>query len=403
MRATRVAVLLAAAFLSPAVWADKYPTNGECDGFPKIDVATPKGFCVGLIADDFKFPRGLLPLPGGDLLVVDMRSWDPNKGSLWRMQRNGKQWSKSQLFSKLDRPNGLALGPDGMVYLGVVGGVMRFDPKAAQPALQAVIGGDSGIEPLQGTGRHPLVSLLFDAEGQLLVNVGSASDNCDKANGPSCAEAEGEQARGVVRRYRFDKPGGKVTGWSIYARGLRNSMALALHSSGSIWQGENSRDAINKKINLPDNNDNDLPHDEINRLTAGSSHGWPYCYDMNVNAPEFPKYDCRKQQAPVVLLPGHAAPLGMTFYTAKQFPAPWQGRLLVGFHGYRDNGHRVVAYDVAADGTPQGKPIPLIEGWGPKDTQPMGAPVDVRVGADGAVYISEDRNGTVLRLVYRGG
>jgi len=28
----------------------------------------------------------------------------------------------------------------------------------------------------------------------------------------------------------------------------------------------------------------------------------------------------------------------------------------------------------------------------------MGAPTDVKVGADGAIYVTEDRNGTVLRL-----
>jgi len=28
----------------------------------------------------------------------------------------------------------------------------------------------------------------------------------------------------------------------------------------------------------------------------------------------------------------------------------------------------------------------------------MGAPTDTKVGADGAVYLTEDRNGTVLRL-----
>jgi glucose/arabinose dehydrogenase len=28
----------------------------------------------------------------------------------------------------------------------------------------------------------------------------------------------------------------------------------------------------------------------------------------------------------------------------------------------------------------------------------MGAPTDMKVGADGAIYLTEDRNGTVLRL-----
>ena len=31
--------------------------------------------------------------------------------------------------------------------------------------------------------------------------------------------------------------------------------------------------------------------------------------------------------------------------------------------------------------------------------QPQGAPVDFRIAADGSVFITEDRNGTVLRLV----
>ncbi|WP_018151451.1 PQQ-dependent sugar dehydrogenase [Leeia oryzae] len=383
-------------------FAAGYPVSGQCDGYPRINVSTPPGFCVGVVADGFTFPRGILPLSNGDALLVDMGGWQNNKGSVWRLHFQNSTVQKTRVLDKLDRPHGIVMGPDKNVYVGVVGGVIRFKPDQTPAVAEHMIGGTSGMPALPATGRHPLVSLLFDKDGQLLVNTGSESDNCDAAAGQSvCKEAEGKEARGLVRRYRFDKPGGKFIDWQVFSSGLRNSVALALHGeSGTIWQGENSRDAIGRKLNLP--NDNDLPHDEINRLEAGANYGWPYCYDNNLPSPEFPKADCKKTRTPVKLLPGHAAPLGMAFYTAQKFPASWQGNLLVGFHGYRDNGHRLVAFATDQNGAPTGNFKSLIEGWGAKGAQPMGAPVDVRVAADGSVLITEDRNADVLRLVYIG-
>ncbi|MCB6184422.1 PQQ-dependent sugar dehydrogenase [Leeia sp. TBRC 13508] len=387
---------------SAHVMAAGYPTSGTCDGFPKINVTTPAGFCVGLVAEGFTFPRGILPLANGEALLVDMGGWQNNKGSIWKLKFSGGKTEKTKLLDKIDRPHGVIQGPDGMAYVGYVGGVFRFNPLDSAPKKEDLIGGSSALPALPSTGRHPLVSLLFNKEGDLLVNTGSESDNCDSAAGQAiCKEAEGKEARGVVRKYKFDKPGGKLVEWSVFASGLRNSVALALHAkSGQVWQGENSRDAIGRKLNLP--NDNDLPHDEINQLVAGTNYGWPYCYDNQLASPEFPKYDCKKTTAPAKLLPGHAAPLGMIFYTGKQFPAEYAGNLIVGFHGYRDNGHRLVSFKTNDQGAPQGNFKVLIDGWGAKGAQPMGAPVDVRMASDGSLLMTEDRNADVLRMVYVG-
>ena len=60
-----------------------------------------------------------------------------------------------------------------------------------------------------------------------------------------------------------------------------------------------------------------------------------------------------------------------------------------------------MAYQTNQDGKPSGQPEELIAGWGKKGA-PTGAPVDVKMGNDGTLYITEDRNGTVLRLNYVG-
>ncbi len=89
----------------------------------------------------------------------------------------------------------------------------------------------------------------------------------------------------------------------------------------------------------------------------------------------------------------------MLFYTGKAFPPQYQRSLIVGLHGYRQHGHRIVALMPDKAGAPLGKMVDLVSGWrtGPHST---GAPVDVRQGADGFLYIADDRNGMLLRLQY---
>lgn len=354
-----------------------------CAGLPKLAVTTPNGFCVGIISRDLRFPRGLLPLPSGEILVVEMAGWNPNQGSLARLRKQGTRYQIQRLFSGLDRPNGIALGPDGLVYVGEVGRIFRFDPKAAQPRKEYIIGG------LPGNGRHPLTQMVFDRAGNLFVNVGSASDNCQQDRGkPACAEA---QRNGLIRKYTFLWPQGSVRGWSIYATGLRNSMALAVHPSGTLLQGENSRDAIQAAD--PRISDEAHPADELNVVLQGAHYGWPYCYENGKNAPEFPRYNCAQTRHPTLLLPAHAAPLGMTYLNPQSEYGPdW---LVVGYHGYRKTGHRLVAFRVDGRGIPRGPPIELIANWVFPDGK-LGAPVDVKVGADGKIYITDDRNGMLL-------
>jgi glucose/arabinose dehydrogenase len=88
----------------------------------------------------------------------------------------------------------------------------------------------------------------------------------------------------------------------------------------------------------------------------------------------------------------------MAYYEDGPLETVLGGRLLIAYHGYRRYGHRLLAFPVGPDGAPNGEPVDIIAGWEAGPKLPTGAPVDVEIGADGAVYLTEDRNGTLLRL-----
>ena len=276
------------------------------------------------------------------------------------------------------------------------------------------------------------------------MNVGAPTDRC--ATGPSETKrcAAGEGAAPLASIWAFTppasgifpalKPGDANPPREVYARGLRNSMALALGpdfpAQGSAFlQGENARD-------LPDLFE---PNEELNAVEKGKHYGWPYCYDLATISPEYRAFLQTRTEyqnlctgaaiykRPHSLMPPHAAPLAMLYYQGEKFPE-LKGKLLVGLHGYRPTGSRIVFYDVDAKGFPAVSAAPvtynvscaaeptrafqteqgavaaapvneLIVGWHRVNgVRPQGAPVGITVAADGALWLVEDKNQTIIRI-----
>jgi glucose/arabinose dehydrogenase len=437
-----------------AVGAD---TCGSGDlAFPRIQLDMKAGFCAGLVAseeDRLKFPRSIVQLPGCDLFVVaDMGGWGHADGRLLLLDPRAPQGGRlREILTGVEYPFGLAIGPDRKLYASTAETIFRFDPLADDPraTVEIIIRHLPGrrITLPDGTrveeSAHPLKPFVFDRNGRLFVNIGSHSDDCitPAPITKPCAAAEGASAMASI--WLFAPPAGGIfpalkpndsdPPHIVYARGLRNSMALVLHpnfpdAGYAFLQGENARD-------LPDIF---KPNEEINAIEPGRHYGWPYCYDLSTPSPEFRsvlqggvyKSLCTAgalYKPPLTLMPPHGAPLAMLYYHGAKFPE-LEGKLLVGLHGYRPTGSRVLVYDVDDHGFPRPAPAPvryhvscaaepthsfqtdagevaaapfdeLIAGWHRVNgTRPQGAPVGMTVAEDGAIWLVEDKNQTVIRI-----
>ena len=144
---------------------------------------------------------------------------------------------------------------------------------------------------------------------------------------------------------------------------------------------------------------------------------WAPLHAMDCNGPAYTK--------PVRLLPPHGAPLSMLYYDGAMFP-DLRGKLLVALHGYRPAGARIAAFTVDGQGVPvltpnahydayagpngdqtvslpypgpASEPLLLTPGWNNVDgSHPKGSPVGLAVADDGAIWVAENNNGTILRI-----
>ena len=399
-----------------------YAVSGECAGYPATTVRMVAGACLGRVwqrtgSDGPRMPRDLLELNDGDWLVTDLGSWEAGRGALWRMspQRDGTvRWTR--LMRGLSMPHTLARGPDGRIYVAEMSRILALDPAR----LTEGVAGTAVVEGLPDNrlheNRHPLSAFVFDGDGSLLVNVGAPTDRCLTASGKPNRNAQGlcaeDDDQAMVRRYAYRGGGRWSTDWTVFATGLRNSVAMVRHASGVIYQGENSVD-----LNTPER-----PFDEINRLEAGRHYGWPYCTDRGTAMPGWTaaQEQCGRRTAPLSLLPPHAAPLDMLYYDGAMFPQ-WRGRMLMSWHGHRRAAGRIVAIETDAEGAPLtdtraryaiypsgSRPYPadapapratvLTPGWSRHADHPQGSPVGLAVARDGSIWVAEDRAGAILRI-----
>jgi len=390
-------LLLLAPLWVAAAPADKaYRTAGDCDGFPAVALTTAEGLCVGVVAEGLGKARGVAVI-ADDVFVIDMAAWDSRHGRLLKLSQGGRH-APEVVLHDLNQPNAVVRGPGRTLYVGITGQVLQVDPYAADPAHGARV----VVDGLPTTGRHPVPGLAVGADGALFVNVGSATDNCHPAGGGRpdpkavCPETQESPPRGSVLRFPVRATPWKASEQAPYARGLRNSMAMALLPNGKLAVAVNSRDGINHAD--PALSDVTLPHDLLVVLQPGGDYGWPYCYDQRVASPEYPGFDCASRLAPDLLLPAHAAPLGMLLYRGDRLPG-LAGQLIIGYHGYRATGHRIVAVTLDKDGRPTGAPTELVTDWEQRDgSHPQGSPVGLAEMADGSVLIAEDHSGALLRL-----
>lgn len=416
------AFCLSAFLLSASVAAAPYiPLAQECDGYPQLPVGTVDNLCVGLLVQKstsvaFKMPRTAVEMPDGKLLVVDMGGWVENKGKLWLVDYRAKNITAVALLSNLNFPHKILRGRDGKYYLGEAQRIIRFDINKGSVVQQETV--VDGL-PYHDDYLHPLKNFVFDNNNNLIINTGSTSDHCEKT--VSIADCSHGVEAGL-RQYNFDKTTNTWNkNFTVIASGLRNSMALAVDTSGTLLQAENS-------IDFPSA---DEPYEEINLIEPGGFYGWPLCYDRNASVDDI-KSACgeKNYREPWSLMPPHVAPLDALYYHHTKLPM-LNNKLLMTWHGYKIVGHRLVAFDVDEQGRPirantatyNSDPLKagddfkkksfsaksgvglvaqhreIISRWNEiAGLRPKGGPTGMSVMNDGSLLIVDDKNSAILRL-----
>ncbi len=116
---------------------------------------------------------------------------------------------------------------------------------------------------------------------------------------------------------------------------------------------------------------------------------------------------CRGQVTiPDVLMQAHSAAMQIAFYEGNSFPAGYKGSAFVTFHGSWDRsprtGYKVVRLLFDGNGRPTGEYEDFMTGFVVSDAQVWGRPVGVTVAHDGSLFVTEDGNGTIWRVSYKG-
>jgi glucose/arabinose dehydrogenase len=369
---------------------------------------TMPGFTVTAFVTGMTGARVLRVAPNGDIFLARSRP-----DGMIMVIRAGADMSngKVETFATgLRDAYGIAFYPSGpepkWVYVGEFGKVVRFPYRNGDLAASGAP--ETIVSDLATGGNHWTRDVAFSPDGKTMyVAVGSASNVAERM-GPRPADFAGfekshspgsawdrEEWRANVLTY---DPDGKNK--QVFASGVRNCSGLAVQpGTGIVYCATNERDL------LGDN----LPPDYITSIKKGAFYGWPWFYigsheDLRPGGGRRPDL-ANKVTVPDVLIQPHSAPLGMAFDPGGQFPPDWTGDAFVALHGSWNRalrtGYKIVRLPFK-DGKPTGEYQDFVVGFVANDQEVWGRPVDVAFAKDGSLLFSDDGNGVVYRVSYKG-
>lgn len=338
---------------------------------------------VEVLAEGLVNPWSIAFLPDGSMLVTE------REGRL-RIIRDGElvdepvagvpevlSYNQGGLFDVLLHRD---FEENGLIYLAYAHGTEGANStRVARATFDGAALNDLEVlydtKPLKDTGHHFGGRMVWGGDGKLYLTMGEGSRYKEKAQ-------DMKTSYGAVIRLNEDgsipddNPDfGEGALPELYSKGHRNPQGLAYDAERDIlWETEHGARG----------------GDEINIVEPGANYGWPLAtYGIDYNGAKitpFTEYEGTTQ--PVKYWTPSIAPSGLAVYRGELF-SEWDGDLLVGALAGAAL-HRVII----EDGEPAGEERYLVDRA--KRIR------DVRVGPDGAIYVTtEDRGGAPVGEVLR--
>jgi glucose/arabinose dehydrogenase len=340
-------------------------------------VQLPEGFRISVYAE-VPDARSMCWGEKGTLFVGNRK--DDKVYALRDEDGDGFAEQRYVIAEKLNTPNGVAFRK-GSLYVAEINRILRFDDienKLSNPPKYTVVN-----DLFPDKTWHGWKFIAFGPDDKLYVPVGAPCNVCD----------EKDSIFASISRINPDGSGGE-----LYARGVRNSVGFTWHPrTKEMWFTDNGRDMLG----------DDIPYCELNHAPVKGMHfGFPYIHQGDIPDPEFGKgKKAADYTAPAWKIGPHVAPLGLRFYTGKQFPDSFQNKLFIAEHGSW-NRSKAIGYRVGLatfDSTAQ-KVLRyeyFAQGWLDAKGNVKGRPVDIEIAPDGALLVSDDYAGRIYRISYQ--
>ncbi len=336
------------------------------------DIRLPPGFSIEVYAD--VDDARSLALGGDGVVFVGSRGADTVSAIF---PGSGGRTQVFEIDDDLYRPHGVAY-KDGDLYVAEIDHVYAYrgiDGRLSNPPRREQLNIDL---PRPNTRNHQYREIGFDKEGRLVVAIGAPCNVCDL------------EGFGIIDRMQLDGSERETI-----AYGVRNSVGIAFHpETGDLWFTDNGRDMLG----------DDLPACELNKVSVQGEHfGFPYCHQGDLLDDEFGRGKrCADYTAPAQPLGPHVASLGLTFYTGDMFPEEYRNQIFIAEHGSWNRSEKI-GYRITLVRLEDGVPVsyePFAVGWHEGQTT-YGRPVDLLVLEDGSMLVSDDYNGTVYRITWQ--
>jgi glucose/arabinose dehydrogenase len=331
----------------------------------RADLIVPDGYAASVYASGLAGPRFMAVSPDGVLFVAE-RGAD-RVVALPDHDGDGVADETIVVGEGYDRAHDIEFEASGAL---LISGESILHRITLDDSGLREVGRETVVDGLPGGGRHAAKTVEVLPSGDLLMSMGSSCDVC----------IEADPRRGAISL--IDPASGDQR---IYMTGLRNAVGLWVDDeTGRAWATVMGRDLFG----------DDRPPETLYEVTDGADGGWPRCHAGSIPDPEFGRDAdaCTGVAQPAATFQAHSAPLALV---------GWRDRLVIAFHGSWNRSAKV-GYNVVWlpwDRAPAGEASELASGFlAPGSDSALGRPAGLAVGADGALYVSDDKAGFIYRV-----
>jgi glucose/arabinose dehydrogenase len=243
-------------------WSATTPAQAaDCKG-DAAGITLPDGFCATVFADNIGHARQMAVAPDGTLYVntwsgIYYNNDTPPPGGFVVALKDNKGDGRADVIERFGDTvasggqggTGLAFY-NGMIYVEFNDRIVRYPLAPNEIAPKSA--GETVVSGLPATGDHPMHPFLITPKGDLFVDLGSATNACEKQNRFPHSQGNDpyteKMTRAGIWRYDANKIDQRFSTAERFASGLRNSEGLFVDAAGRIFATQHGRDQLREFI-----------------------------------------------------------------------------------------------------------------------------------------------------------